>query len=823
VLILCIVEFWNARIAASNIPQPQSRIPHNPNTARFLERWFDWQRGYRVIRHEDGREEYQALLGERLADVAPGHLPRTLDELRAGGTRGSSLNEETGPENLDPPLTPTEAPLDIDPEDRLFDLDTSSSGINQPTVSSTFLPSLSSTPIFPPSSVPPSSSPPPASTEQVPDTERVARNHITSHDQLRRVAALRREVQRLRAGIERVMSGLHEVVPDSQDALQHTLQHTTNLTTRLENIEDFLRNPDNGTDHTSMDQILSSDTMDWSADGHPAANSLPSGPQSQIVGNAPMPSAGTSNMFNFSGPSYISPGWSSRQSTHGNNTQPTQNPLNVPQRQLLEARTQLTSARTNEQYQHHLVGTATATMNREQVQTALRRAIEHRERSERIVANLELSQRQHTHISGTREEIERQGNNYESPISDLFNNYGSRYQAAEERRRQERATQDTFPDLMARYAEQPVQDSTVTDLEHVRTAEDIRQDLQRGSHANQSRNHQSLEQLASRRQPFRPAGARQTVPTQTPQPQTAATYQTPYLSAYLRNNGTGSTNEQTLAALREILAATEASALSERSQARRAAAHRVSRARTDGGQHNPLNPPPGQYTRRVQHPPPPAELPAEITAMMLRQQEHAAMANLPGRAAAIERRLRMRREELGGHAGLYGSDEDDLSRSDIDRYIAAGMMSRPEPEPPKSLDKDDGRPEPLNDDDMVVKMECKICFAQIATIALLPCGKCTGSNADTCFKYLLTLYVGHLVMCKWCADEAVPSHKLDATAPASRKATCPVCRKRVKQKVTQETPTYIEEESLIKVSQATIYGGEAPEPKPKKMKGETQP
>ena len=41
----------------------------------------------------------------------------------------------------------------------------------------------------------------------------------------------------------------------------------------------------------------------------------------------------------------------------------------------------------------------------------------------------------------------------------------------------------------------------------------------------------------------------------------------------------------------------------------------------------------------------------------------------------------------------------------------------------KGLDKDDGRPEPLKDEDMMVKLECKVCFSQLASVAVLPCGK----------------------------------------------------------------------------------------------------
>lgn len=736
VLIISIVEFWNVRIAASSIPQSESRIPHTPNIARFLERWFDWQRGYRIIKHEDGREENQALLGERLADCGPGYLPRTLDELRAGVTRGSSVNELSGSENLDylpPAHTPTETPLTIDPEDRIFDLDTSSSGITQPTASLTPLPIQSSIPIYSPPSILPQTS-----TEQASDIERVAENshdnHPTlAHDQFRRVAALRREVQRLRAGIERVMSSLQELVPDSQDALQHTLQHTTNLTTRLGSIEDFLRNSDNGTGNPiTMDQIFHSDSMDWSADAHAALGSQPtSGPRTQTTGNAQIPLGGTSRMFNFGDQSYVTPEWSSRQSTHEGTTQPAQGTLTVHERQVLEATTQLADARRNEEYQRHLVSTATRTLTQNQAQTVLRRAIEHREQRERVLANLELSQRQNAHIFGSREEIERQGNNYESPISHMFNQYGTRYQAAEEQRRQQSTTHGRLSDAMAGYADQPSQVSTPTESEHVRTVEDIRQELHReaqGSH--QSRSNPSREQLFSRRQ-HQPPSTRQTVPAQTAQASTPTTYpspityQTPYLSAYLRNNGNASTHGQTIAALQERLTAAEASALGARSQQRRAAAHRETRARTDGGLQGSSNTPPGPYSRRTQRTPAPMELDAEATAlMMLQQQENVVTADFPGRAAAMQRRLRLRREDIGSYVGLYGSDEDDLSRSDIDRYVATGVLrSRPEAEPPKSLDKDDGRPQPLSEDEMMVKMECKICFAQIATIAMLPCGK----------------------------------------------------------------------------------------------------
>ena len=41
---------------------------------------------------------------------------------------------------------------------------------------------------------------------------------------------------------------------------------------------------------------------------------------------------------------------------------------------------------------------------------------------------------------------------------------------------------------------------------------------------------------------------------------------------------------------------------------------------------------------------------------------------------------------------------------------------------------------------------------------------------------------GHCVMCEWCAAQSIPSHKTDKTRPA-KPSNCPLCRKRVKQKV----------------------------------------
>jgi len=83
---------------------------------------------------------------------------------------------------------------------------------------------------------------------------------------------------------------------------------------------------------------------------------------------------------------------------------------------------------------------------------------------------------------------------------------------------------------------------------------------------------------------------------------------------------------------------------------------------------------------------------------------------------------------------------------------------------PAGLDAPDtGRPaEAKTDEEMTFKLECRICYAQTADVACLPCG--------------------HLVMCKWCSDQHSPTLQHDRTRP-KRASQCPVCRKGIRQKV----------------------------------------
>ncbi|KAF2218918.1 hypothetical protein BDZ85DRAFT_207106 [Elsinoe ampelina] len=88
----------------------------------------------------------------------------------------------------------------------------------------------------------------------------------------------------------------------------------------------------------------------------------------------------------------------------------------------------------------------------------------------------------------------------------------------------------------------------------------------------------------------------------------------------------------------------------------------------------------------------------------------------------------------------------------------------PGPPPlPLGLDVDPDRPEPRTDEDLTVKLDCRICYTQPAEIACLPCG--------------------HLVMCRWCSEQHCPGLRSDRTVPERKGTQCPACRKVVKKKV----------------------------------------
>ncbi|KAF2126206.1 hypothetical protein P153DRAFT_347241 [Dothidotthia symphoricarpi CBS 119687] len=79
-------EFWTNRLAATDPPLniSQTRVPEIPDQTEFLERWFEFHQGYRLVQRPDGTEQRISVMGEPLKDVSPGFLPRTLAQMREG-------------------------------------------------------------------------------------------------------------------------------------------------------------------------------------------------------------------------------------------------------------------------------------------------------------------------------------------------------------------------------------------------------------------------------------------------------------------------------------------------------------------------------------------------------------------------------------------------------------------------------------------------------------------------------------------------------------------------------------------------------------------
>lgn len=82
----------------------------------------------------------------------------------------------------------------------------------------------------------------------------------------------------------------------------------------------------------------------------------------------------------------------------------------------------------------------------------------------------------------------------------------------------------------------------------------------------------------------------------------------------------------------------------------------------------------------------------------------------------------------------------------------------PAPGPELDMDKQD-RPPPLEDEQMTKVIACRVCYCQVADVALIPCG--------------------HMALCQWCADTMIPVKHTHIPIKPSK---CPVCRKGVKQR-----------------------------------------
>ena len=202
-------EFWQARVEASGLRPGQTRIPEVPDQTPFLDRWYEFHQGYRVVTKEDGSEERVAVLGEDMRDVEPGRLPRTVEELREGRERSAAeaVEREANQQQQAAAVQGEEGPAGPTLEETLDQLFLDAQAEDSTTAQQ-----------------PPRRAGP---TQNVHAQAMAAAGSRNREYQARRIAALRRELHRMRNGIERVISGLREFGENVPDAGEATGQLTT--------------------------------------------------------------------------------------------------------------------------------------------------------------------------------------------------------------------------------------------------------------------------------------------------------------------------------------------------------------------------------------------------------------------------------------------------------------------------------------------------------------------------------------------------------------------------------------------------------------------
>ncbi|TKA65050.1 hypothetical protein B0A49_11610 [Cryomyces minteri] len=350
-------EFWDNRVAATNLRPVQTRIPKVPDQIEFLKKWYDYYRGYRVVQEDDGTEERIALLGEPWEDVSPGHLPRSLDELRDGVLRSAVEEEIQVEEAVTEEQAETEPSLDETIDQMLEQAvaeetsrDTPSQALvirSQPPVAAVTTEESSMNGIGHPQALHN------AVNSDIPPTR-------DPGYQARRVAALRREMFRLPNGIDRVISGLRELgeqVPESSQA-----------TNRL----------------TELGQTL--DRISGSADN------------------------------------------------------PGQSPHDLPLGNSLDDRYNAASDRLDILHQRVREARQAHTAAAEELEETRLDARRAGEVLRRLAREQQVTDG-YTRFFGTREDIERQGDDHESPIGGMFTRAWERFRVAEEVRQEERNMQ----------------------------------------------------------------------------------------------------------------------------------------------------------------------------------------------------------------------------------------------------------------------------------------------------------------------------------------------------------------------------------------------
>lgn len=348
-------DFWTARIAASDLSRSSNaQIPRIPDQTAFIERWFEWHQGYTYVTDEHGNQELRGLIGERLDQVPPGYLPRTIHELNANRSNSSSQHIATRGDSLARPAHNTHnpdtfvahhtigpAPQHSNSEDRL-------------------------------------ANPPPSNTARSPHQ---TRQIVTDSDPL---ASLRQELERIRTGIEQVMSSLRdlgEVPPNSPEALRQSGV----LDNRIQQINGQL----DGLQQTRMSPSRSNVPNNLAPSGNPPTS------RHEAANISPNRNIAITGSGNF-------------------------------RANIVTMENRHASARAERENAFLALQSAE---NEVQAVTNAQGDLLRRHRDDEATAL----------VFGTREEVERQGADYESPVGEMFTRAFERYRAAEDTRQGERA------------------------------------------------------------------------------------------------------------------------------------------------------------------------------------------------------------------------------------------------------------------------------------------------------------------------------------------------------------------------------------------------
>jgi hypothetical protein len=560
-------------------------------------------------------------LGERLRDVSPGRLPRTLDELRAGQERSHADQvQHVEVARNDAPEGPSlEAALDQMFEEAEEEEQTVQQAPHQVTDQDQ-PPTLIHAPYtF-------------NSNDMRPRVAAQAMRAAPSRNpeyQARRIAALRRELLRMRSGIERVISGLRDLgepVPDQTDT-----------TSRLSDLG------------RSLDAISIRDLPSSSTD----SDSVNRETRAPIVGSV------------YRNPELIN----------------VQQRFDEAQRQLVQAQRFRDQAAVEFQ-----LAQASHSETSDILEGAELDLTEHREQ----VSQLRREQRtaeNYTRLFGSREDMETQGADYESPIGGMFTRAYERFRVAEEVRQDERTLRQVLE-----HEQMATGPLFSNDNEEPHPAADTVYEDRLNEYYSMLRQQDWVQNI-----------------------------RTPTANDVTRGSALPSADAPgpSVGSEAEVVASEQAPAPAASQQ--RSTLERLLR-----------NTPEPQRSSII------ARMEANGTAAAIRESDN-------GNYMDVWRRLR------DAYAPFRGNWEEESESSEDEDHVKGGLDA-----------EDSGRPEPKEDVDMTLKLDCKVCYTQTADTACLPCG--------------------HLVMCQWCSAQHSPVMQHDRTRPR-KPANCPVCRKKIKQKV----------------------------------------